>query len=262
MKKRVISAVVAILIALPFVIIGKGLYAFGVGLIALQGYREILNLKKTHKPYPIVIKFIGLIMYLLLIYADYIDILAFEPYRYLLIIMSLMLLIPSVIYKNDKYTIQDAFNLIGMIIFLGIGFNSLLLVRNAGLALFIYLVSIPMITDTFALLFGSKFGKHKMCPEVSPKKSWEGFFGGLVLGTVIPCLIYGAYVEPMTFKVVFVTLILSIMGQIGDLLFSKIKRENGIKDFSNIMPGHGGALDRVDSTLVIFTSYLYLIALL
>lgn len=113
-----------------------------------------------------------------------------------------------------------------------------------------------------AYFLGIRFGKHKMCPKISPKKSWEGAAAGLVFGTIIPCVVYFVIMHSFSFKIVLGTMILSTIGQFGDLIFSKIKRENGIKDFSNIMPGHGGALDRLDSTIVIFMTYILLSGLL
>ena len=153
---------------------------------------------------------------------------------------------------------QDAFFLIGTILFLGIAFNSFILVRENGIKTFLFLISIPVFTDTFAMLVGCKIGKHKMCPLISPNKSWEGSIAGLLLGTIIPSLFYLLLFKTITFKVILGIAILSIMGQIGDLIFSKIKRENDIKDFSNIMPGHGGILDRLDSTAIIFMTYVFL----
>ena len=97
-----------------------------------------------------------------------------------------------------------------------------------------------------------------MCPNISPKKTWEGMIGGTIFGTIIPLIIYYLFFKEFNFIMVLITFILTIMDQIGDLIFSKLKRENDIKDFSNIMPGHGGALDRLDSTLVIFITYVAL----
>ena len=114
------------------------------------------------------------------------------------------------------------------------------------------------MTDTFAYIFGSLIGKHKMCPLISPKKSWEGSIFGSLVGTFVSCTFYHAMINTVSLKVVFVTLILSIIGQLGDLFFSKIKRENGIKDFSNIMPGHGGILDRLDSLIMVVLAFIVL----
>ena len=104
-------------------------------------------------------------------------------------------------------------------------------------------------TDTFAYLSGSLFGKTKLCPKLSPKKTVEGSLGG-ILGAIILTLIYAKYfgVFPV-WKFVLLSLIGSIIAQIGDLTASKIKRLTGIKDFGFIMPGHGGVLDRFDSIL-------------
>ena len=113
-------------------------------------------------------------------------------------------------------------------------------------------------TDTFAYVFGMLFGRHKLCPNLSPKKTIEGSLGG-ILGAVGITYMFARYfnLEPY-FLYLFITFLGSIIAQIGDLTASKIKRITGIKDFGFIMPGHGGILDRFDSILFIapYTYYL------
>ena len=120
------------------------------------------------------------------------------------------------------------------------------------------------MTDTFAMLIGCLIGKHKLIPDVSPKKSIEGSIGGSVVGTAIASILYYNVISNQIniFVLILMTLVLTILGQLGDLFFSKIKRENKIKDFSNIMPGHGGILDRFDSMTFIVFGYLVIINLL
>ena len=116
--------------------------------------------------------------------------------------------------------------------------------------------------DTFAYLIGRKFGKHKLAPRTSPKKSWEGFFAGLVGSMVVWCAM--TYIPGVTMDVVqalFFGLICGLMGVLGDLAESRIKRKSGFKDSGTIMPGHGGLLDRTDSLfLVSVTSAILLVA--
>ena len=112
------------------------------------------------------------------------------------------------------------------------------------------------------MFMGMAFGRHKLIPKVSPKKTVEGSILGSIIGTVVACTFYHFLVSPITIGVVLVTLALSIIGQIGDLMFSKIKRENDIKDFSNLIPGHGGILDRLDSTIAIMLGFLIFYAIL
>ena len=101
--------------------------------------------------------------------------------------------------------------------------------------------------DTFAYLTGAQFGKHKLLPEVSPKKSWEGFIGGAVMTLVVAWLL-SMWLTTLTLRDwIALALIASIIGTIGDLFESMIKRNLGIKDTGNIMPGHGGFLDRFDA---------------
>lgn len=116
---------------------------------------------------------------------------------------------------------------------------------------FIWLVFIIAFgTDTFAYIAGNLFGKHKLCPNLSPKKTVEGAIGGII-GSMILTLIYSIYMElgPI-WQFLILSVVVSVMSQLGDLFASKIKRISGIKDYGFIMPGHGGVLDRFDSIIV------------
>lgn len=132
------------------------------------------------------------------------------------------------------------------------------LVELNGVKSFVYVYSIVVATDLFAYIIGIKFGKHKLCPEISPKKSTEGaiagFIAGIIVGTATAFLVKIINPEsneifPTILVVLGLSAFLSITVQLGDLIASKIKRGYEIKDFSNLFPGHGGVLDRFDSLL-------------
>lgn len=264
MKTRVISAIVALAIFIPLIIIGDVYFAISMGILSVLAYKEILDLKKSHGDIPNIIKLLGLISLIYLVLGNYNE----ESNFYLINIHQVflplvLLLIPVVFYDEKKYSTKDAFYLLGFIYLIGLFFYIIISLRNlpgenAGLFLFIYLFSITILTDTFAYIIGILIGKHKMCPNISPKKSWEGFFAGLIGGSVCASIAYANLIGELSFKIVVVTILLSIIGQLGDLIFSRIKRENGIKDFSNIMPGHGGVLDRLDSIIIVVITYIIL----
>lgn len=122
---------------------------------------------------------------------------------------------------------------------------------------------IAFSTDTFAYIIGTLFGKHKLIPSVSPNKSVEGAIGGTICSTLCTILYLYAvdkfYMEiHITINVILVIVLASIAGQLGDLFASKIKRTTGVKDFSQILPGHGGILDRFDS-LIFVSSFVYIL---
>lgn len=136
--------------------------------------------------------------------------------------------------------------------------SGLLRIRQGELG--IYYIILPFViaymSDTFALFAGMFFGKHKLAPTLSPKKTREGAVGG-VLGAIVGCLIYGFvmsrffHLAPNYAALAVYGLLGSPVAQLGDLSFSYIKRQYGIKDFGKIFPGHGGVLDRFDSVLAV-----------
>ncbi|MFC1823687.1 phosphatidate cytidylyltransferase [Thermodesulfobacteriota bacterium] len=121
--------------------------------------------------------------------------------------------------------------------------------KNGYLWIF-FLLSVIFMGDTGAYYVGRAFGKHKLYPSVSPGKTWEGAFGGL-LGSLLAALIFSFVVPLYRFDPGILVLVvsLSIFGQIGDLAESLIKRKYGVKDSGRILPGHGGLLDRIDALL-------------
>ena len=261
MKKRIISAIVALAIFIPVIYYGGKIFSIAMGMLSVLAFKEILDLKENSREIPEIIKGIGLIDMLLLIFSDYTsDTLMFGLSYRVLSITLLTLFIPTLFYKNNKYTTKEAFYLVGIIILLGLVFNSFIFVRSFSLYTLLYLMIICVVTDTFAMLTGMLIGKHKACPTISPKKTIEGCIGGSLIGTTVAVIFYSNLVESFSYKLVLITLVLSVIDQLGDLFFSKIKRENKIKDFSNIMPGHGGVLDRLDSLCFVVMAYIVFIS--
>jgi len=104
--------------------------------------------------------------------------------------------------------------------------------------------------DTFAYLFGVTFGKHKIMPSISPKKSWEGFAGGFIF-TIITAYIISEYLSTLNLEIIIITsLLLPFTATLGDFIASFYKRQAGVKDSGNLIPGHGGILDRMDAFMI------------
>lgn len=262
MKQRVISAIVALLICIPIIIYGGIPFYVGFALIGLIGFMELLNLRNKKKEIPYIMKAFSIVSFIVLMMSNW-DVFGslyiFDAEKISAIIF--LIVIPIIFFnKSKKYDINDALFLLGGIIFLGIAFNQMAIIRTSGLYYLVYLLLITILTDSFAYIIGSLIGKHKMCPSVSPNKSWEGFIGGLVFGTFVGTVFYATAFDftGNMFALILATAFLSVIGQIGDLVFSSIKRNYGIKDFGNIMPGHGGVLDRLDSILFVSLAFSYL----
>lgn len=261
MKKRVISAAVLIAIFIPLLII-KGIpFQIALGIISLLVFKEVLDLKKKEKDIPNLIKFIGILVLLFSIYQKTnIMLINYSCLGTLLIVY----LLPTIFYSNEEYNTKDAFYLIGWTLLLIVFLNAINYLVNYNILYFIFLLLITIFNDTFALIFGKLIGQHKLIPTVSPNKTWEGSLCGMILGTFIAVMFYVNIINPTIniVRLVFITIILSIVGQLGDLLFSKVKREAKIKDFSNLIPGHGGLLDRFDSLIFVVITFVLLFNLI
>ncbi|MCI8778694.1 MAG: phosphatidate cytidylyltransferase [Bacilli bacterium] len=265
MKMRIISATIALLVIIPILISGGMLFDITVLILAILGLKEFLDIKKSKKEVPIFIEFISYIaLGLIIFFNSSNNYLLSVDYR-LIAGVFLTFLIPTVLYHDRKlYSVNDAFYLIGGVFFLGVSFSLFMLLRSEGLNLLLYLLLIAIFTDTFALFTGLLIGKNKLLSDISPKKTVEGMMGGTILGVFIASAFYNTVIDSTLplYIVVFMTTFLSIIGQFGDLVFSAIKRYFSKKDFSNIMPGHGGILDRLDSIIFISLGFMFFISLI
>lgn len=117
-----------------------------------------------------------------------------------------------------------------------------------GSAFVMLMVICTCATDTFAFVVGKNFGKHKISPKSSPNKTWEGSIGGWLACVILGCL-WGYLAHLPMIHIFIISVVCGVISQLGDLTESSIKREIGIKDFSDVIPGHGGILDRLDSML-------------
>lgn len=265
MKTRIISAIVALLIFIPIFIKGGMLFDIAVFVLAILGLKEFLDIKKSKKEMPLFIEFISYIsLGLIIFFSSSNDYLLSVDYR-LISGLFLTFLIPTVLYHDRKlYSINDAFYLIGSVFFLGVSFSLFILLRNKSLEILLYLFFISIFTDTFAYFTGVLIGKNKLLADVSPKKTIEGMLGGTILGVFVASIFYHTVIDSnfSLYIIIFMTTFLSIIGQFGDLVFSAIKRYFGKKDFSNIMPGHGGILDRLDSIIFVALGFMFFISLI
>ena len=131
---------------------------------------------------------------------------------------------------------------------------------NSNLILFMFILTWTF--DTFAYLFGVRFGKHKIMPSISPKKSWEGFGGGFVF-TIITSYLSYSYFKFEDIRIpLIISIILPFTATLGDFIESHYKREAGVKDSGNFIPGHGGILDRMDSFMITIPAIYILTKLL
>lgn len=171
---------------------------------------------------------------------------------------------------RKKVSFTDACYSYLMTLYPAVGFGSLAALRifdgaAIGLWYILLVLVIPWMSDTGAYFTGYFLGKHKMAPIISPKKTWEGFFGGWLVSVGAAALlvvIYNALTgsNANVLTAVLLALVLAPLSVCGDLLASLIKRRTGIKDYGNIMPGHGGVMDRFDS-VVLIAPLLYVFAI-
>lgn len=267
MTKRVVSAIVMVLIFVPFLIIGGIPFTILMAVLGVLGLYELLKIRgDVKKKFPVVMRLLAYLMVIFLIInnANSIDLQYDLDYRLVSLIIFLFLAPMVFINNSKKYNLNDALFLVGSVVFIGLSFNLLTVIRNFNIAYIIYLFLITTMTDTFALFTGMFIGKHKLAPEISPKKTIEGAVGGSIMGTLIATAFYTTVISssvPLVF-LILITLALTVVGQIGDLAFSAIKRYYGQKDFSDLIPGHGGILDRLDSLVFVVLAFILVLGII
>lgn len=168
----------------------------------------------------------------------------------------------AVVLKNNKeFTLAHISSLCALPIALSFAFYCLCSVINfeSGLYYLLLILNFSSVCDMGAYFTGVTCGKHKLCPNVSPKKTVEGSIGGVLSSVVVTVILTLCFSKPMLLPIIL-TVPFCIIGMLGDLFASSIKRAVGIKDYGNLIPGHGGILDRVDSIIMI-VPLMYLLIL-
>ncbi len=189
---------------------------------------------------------------------------------YLVICLYLMILFAVLVVRHRFYRFEDVARFFTITLMVSLFFAHIVWIRREpvfGLWNTIAVFVGSWLTDTCAYFAGRAFGRHKLAPVISPKKTVEGSIGG-VLGAAVFVLVYGAIVgrftavEPNYGNLFLLGLVCGFVSQLGDLSMSAIKREYNIKDYGNIMPGHGGVMDRFDSVLFVAPVVYHFISVL
>lgn len=297
LTRRIIVALIGIPITITIVYINKFLFFLFLLVLSNLTLREFYNLTKhrNYSPNNFLGYFINsivlLLCYIFLSSSTVIDTNLTISLLILVFFLSPFILILGNIWsKKQKITENLAITLFGLL-WINFAFVAILVLRNLPSFFlrinefgdfnklsfttvtisitdqwsFLFFISILVsiwICDSFAYFIGTAIGKHKLAPSVSPKKSWEGTIAG-IFGAFISFYLFDTIFELSVqngFLVIF-SFAAGVIGQLGDLAESKIKRDFNVKDSSNLLPGHGGLLDRLDSIMFVFPTILVVILL-
>ena len=250
MLTRILSSL-ALLPVLFLVVIKGGVYMYIGGMVcALIGLYEYFRVfeKSGYKPLTVWSYLLTIAMYTMISLSE----LQFSH----IVLNMLYLLVAFGAYRiiTKKIRVEDMMVTLLGFIYVPVFLSHANLMSKMG-SIYVWLVFIfAWVSDSSAYFAGFFFGKHKLIPEISPKKTVEGAIGG-VFGTVIFTVAFAMFFnEPSPMYFVPLAIVGSIVSQLGDLFASAIKRELNIKDYGNLIPGHGGVLDRFDS--ILFTAPL------
>lgn len=245
MKQRIITALILMALVIPAAIVGGKIFTLLIGIIMALAIYELLKIMHLSN-WNILL---DIVTYLYAFYIVFIDQQMFFISSYALILFAVLLFSLSMIL--ECLDISKINFLLGFVTFVCIGLHCILNIRlRFGFSSILFIAIATYGSDTGAYFTGVTFGKHKLIPRLSPKKTIEGSVGGILLGTLLATLF--VYFNPLDLTLMqsaFLAFILTMTAQIGDLTFSSVKRYYQIKDFSNLLPGHGGILDRIDSLL-------------
>lgn len=260
MKNRLIGGFFVAATTLIILLSGGIVSAILLACISLVALHELMKLYGLEGTAYSIVNYLATVGIYGLLYAGQ------EQFLMPFIIFMLMVMLAIYVITFPKYKDVDMQRSFFVFLYATILLSYVFRIRSMkfGLALSFFILISSWGNDVFAYLVGSAIGKHKITPNVSPNKSLEGFIGGIlgagVLGYVF-ALLCGDALPFNGFYSALLAMIGSIPADIGDLAASAIKRDNSIKDFSNLIPGHGGMVDRIDSVLFTAPITYYLVVL-
>lgn len=258
MKQRILTAAFALILFVPFVLYGGWPFALFVYVMATIGLTELLRMSDIPKlSFPAIVGY--LFLWLILIPNNEMNIFSFSFTKIEVVILFMMMFLLTTVVTKNRFTFDHVAFVFLSTMYVGIGFYFLILARMNGLNYVLFVLFIIWATDTGAYFFGNALGKKKLWPEISPNKTIAGAIGGIFLACLVSVIFQVIYPFDLSMlTMIIVAIIIAIVGQIGDLVASAYKRHYEIKDSGNILPGHGGILDRMDS-LIFVLPLLYII---
>lgn len=255
-KTRLISGIVLVIIALATIISGSWILFFTLLAVSLIGMRELYKVMKVSDEHVTVLElvgYLGAVLYYIAMKAD------FGNYGTMAIIISMILILFVYVFGYPKYRAEQVMAAFFGVVYVAVMLSFIYLTRSLPdgkfLVWLIFLCSWGC--DTCAYCVGMLIGKHKMAPVLSPKKSIEGAVGG-VAGAALLGVIYAAATQGKMAEYALICAVGALISMVGDLAASAIKRNQNIKDYGKLIPGHGGILDRFDSVIITAPVIYYL----
>lgn len=269
MRTRLITAAVGLAILIPLLIFSDTwIFVAAAALLSVVGMMEMMRCLGVHRNYAVVLPLYALALGLPFAARLSGKINSFGSLTLYLLMAYFFYLMALTIFSHRGMTFAKSAEVFATGCYVSLIFSSIVMLRDAPGGEYLYLLVFlaAWITDSFAYFSGRLFGRHKLIPAVSPKKTVEGAIGGVIF-CEIACLGFGLFTAlvwdatPNYLGLAISGIILSICAQIGDLIASLIKREHGIKDYGRLFPGHGGVMDRFDSVAAVAVVLLAISAL-